>query len=303
MAPELEPITLKLQGDIADSHRIDAFQLADTINGFGQVTGHSLYLLQRLEVAGKKQRVTDLQVLAKPPEAGSVEIIYFIEALRHISPFLFEPFIRHGSELLWRTIGTTFLLNSGRRSEAMQMAEMCFDYMKSRDEREYLKSRDERDYLQRSEERAKDERRTPHLFEMHGQRCQSGCKNAVASVGKTSKTLMLPFNSLNVEFNENDAHNIRLSAEESVGPETHYRCVMDGIIEHNKTIKIQVDGLTDDDKYITAEVKDNLFGQTDNPYITALNTKLPLILKARPVLKDGRIIRLIVFEAILDQEF
>ena len=34
MAPELEPITLKLQGDIADSHRIDAFQLADTINGW-----------------------------------------------------------------------------------------------------------------------------------------------------------------------------------------------------------------------------------------------------------------------------
>lgn len=294
MAPELEPITLKLQGDIADSHRIDAFQLADTINGFGKVTGHSLYLLQRLEVAGKKQRVTDLQVLAKPPEAGSVEIIYFIEALRHISPFLFEPFVRHGSELLWRTISTTFLLNSGRGSEAMQMAEMPYDY---------LKSRDERDYQQRSEERAKDERIIGQLIAQNAQLCQSGCKNAVASVGKTSKTLMLPFNSLNVEFNENDAHNIRLSAEESVGPETPYRCVMDGIIEHNKTIKIQVDELTDDDKYLTAEVKDSLFGQTDNPYITALNTKMPLTLIARPVLKDGRIIRLIVFEAILDQEF
>lgn len=288
MPERLEPITLKLEGRVADRHRIDAFQLADTIQGFGQVIGHSLFFLHRLKVAGKRERVTELQVLAKPPTAGSVELIYFIEALRHLSPVLFEPFVKHGTELLWRTAISTFLFNSGRNEDAMKQSEMTLDYIKSRD-RIYAE--------QRSDEREKDERIIHRLIDANAKRCQSGCKGAVSSLGSTSSALSFPIYDRDIILSEEDASRIRLAAEESVGPETSFICLMDGIIEHNKTIKIQVEGLTEEDRYLTAEVKDSLFGQLDNPYITALNTKKRLVIKARPVLKDGRVVRLIIFEA------
>ena len=291
MSPELEPIVLKLEGSIADTHKIDAFQLAETITGFGQVIGHSLYLLQRLEVAGKRQRVKDLQILAKPPEAGSVELMYVVEAVRDLSPIFIEPFLRHRTELLWRMVGSAFLLNSGRKSEAMQIAEILI---------EYLESRDEKEAAQRSEERAKDERVIHNLIEGNAQRCQGGCKNAVASIGKTSRQLNIPFKSHNIEINEGDASKIRASAEESIGPEGSFRCLMDGIIEHNRTIKIQIENSPEEGNYITANVEDSSFGQTDNPYITALNTKRPIIVNAKPVLKEGEIVRLIISEAEVD---
>ncbi len=245
MTSTLEPITLKLVGNVADQHRIDVFQLADTVTGLGQVTSNSLYLLQNLEVAGKKQRVKNLQILAKPPEAGSFEIIYFIEALRELSPFFIEPFVHHGTELLWRTIGSTFLFNSNRKIEAMQLAEMTLDYMEKRDAR---------DAVNRSEERAKDERIIHHLIESNAQRCQSGCRDTVSSLGKTSQFLNLPFGKNNVELSEKDATTIRLSAEESIGPEGTFQCSMDGIIEHSRIIKVQVDNLAEDDRYLTAVI-------------------------------------------------
>ena len=89
----------------------------------------------------------------------------------------------------------------------------------------------------------------------------------------SANDLLLPFGHDEVLINNHDASNIRVSAEESIGPEKIFKCFMDGIIEHNKTIKIQVEELTEEDKYLTAIVEDATFGQTDNLYIIALNTK------------------------------
>jgi len=258
--------------------------LADTLNGISRLMSNSIYLLDQNTVPSNRQ-TPYIRPLVEAPKAGSIEIIIHPETLAWTLPLIYEPFIRHSSEFLWRTISYIILRNSGQEEQAKVISVPILDY---------LKHRDELDSKRLTEERQINERREKRLQKL-ATVSKTACANTVAPIGQNAQQLILPYNDDQTIVDEEGASIIRIKAEESIGEVTKYKVMVDGVTVHTKKLSLIVEGFPD--KYIKADVIDESIYEANNLYANALGKEIQITVLARPIMKDGEIIRLEVYSA------
>ena len=123
---------------------------------------------------------------------------------------------------------------------------------------------------------------------------------AVYPVGRSASDLALsaPARGLLEKIDEPMADAIRSKAEEVVGDMQKMKINVDGIIHHNKQLKIvhpDIEG-----KFITAIVRDPLFDSIPNPYSEAAASMGSVEVMAKPVYRSGELERIYVMDLARD---
>ena len=284
MPPALEPIKIVFEGDAADRHLISANALADSLNGISRLMRNSVFLLDQNTVPSNRQ-TPYLRPLVEAPKAGSIEIILHPETLAWVLPLVYEPFIGHSAELLWRTISYIILRNSGQKKEAVVVSEPVIDY---------LKYRDEIDSRRLTEEREFSERREVRLLKLANV-SRTATANMVAPIGKTAERLILPYSDNQIVLDVEKANIIRIKAEEGIGELSEYNVMVDGVTVHTAKLSLIVEGFPN--RYINADVRDKSIQEADNLYAAVLGKGIQITITARPIMKDGEVVRLEVYSA------
>lgn len=245
---------------------------------------NSVFLLDKNKVPTSRQK-SYLRPLVEAPKAGSIKILLHPETLAWALPLLYEPFIRDRAELLWRTISYIILRNSGQKEEANVISEPVIDYLKYRDEIDSKRLTEEREFAERREER---------LMKL-ANISRTATANMVTPIGQTAERLILPYSDNQTVLDFEKANIIRRKAEESLGELTEYNVMVDGVTVHTEKLSLIVEGFPD--KYIKADVKDKSIHEDDNFYTAVLGKGIQLLISARPVMKDGEVVRLEVYSA------
>jgi hypothetical protein len=141
------------------------------------------------------------------------------------------------------------------------------------------------------------EQRCFEMSKLLAENNKTACAKCVSNLGVDASNLEIPLKEHTLSLSEDDAKTIRFKAEDEEGEIAEFKCLIDSLTLHNKTVRVQIDDLEEDERYITADVMDDAFDSPDNPYIVALNTKRPLRIVAKPILRDGRIVRLKIIKA------
>ena len=126
----------------------------------------------------------------------------------------------------------------------------------------------------------------------------AACKG-VASVGHSSERIKIQNSDTGdeTEIDLPDADAIRSKGKLEVGEMQEYEITVDGLIIHNKQIKIP--HLTQPGKFMTVHVRDPVFDQyPNNVYTDALINRSRLLVKAKPTItKDGQVKTLYIMNA------
>ena len=298
-------IPIKFEGAAADKHKIDAFELAQTISGFGEVISHSLHLLDELEVAEGKHPDQDAQILISAINSGSFELIY--ELVREIPPMLTDFLDKDGMSILWKLMEYSFRYHKDKgENEIKNDSESRTTEVPRKVIDHFVQSRDK--LSPNKKKKIKDEESIREVVEKHAIKSQPAIKDTIKSIGSTTKTLHFPSEKGGFTINEQEAKWIRLSPKETLEENMEVKetnetliCTMDGIIEHNNTIKIQIKESPDPEKYFTAKVEDEEFGSKDNTYITGLNEKKNITVEAKVTRKGGEITHLVIYSALIEK--
>lgn len=277
-----EPIDVILTGLDSDKHAVRLSTLSETLSGLNRLASSSIYLLENLELPRGGQR-SKYDIMVYAPEANCFKISFIPQVLKELLPLTGEPLNIKGKMKLGLLIGAALLINSNRVDEAEQTIRALTNIIQ-----------EQQRYSDISEQR---------WFEMSkllAENNKTACAKCVSNLGNDASHLEIPLDEHSLSLNENDATIIRQKAEDEEGEIAKFKCTIDSLTLHNKTVRVQIDASEEDERYITADVIDDSFNTPDNPYIVALNTKRPLIILARPILRDGRIVRLKILEAVVE---
>ena len=89
----------------------------------------------------------------------------------------------------------------------------------------------------------------------------------------------------------NLSHRVNLASQDEIGELARYRAVFFGVDTINGTCKVQVN---DDERILRGKITDPALPNPGNVYTHSLDTKEPVMILAKPVLKDGEIVRLFI---------
>lgn len=284
MSPALEPIKIVFEGNDADRHLISAGALADSLHGISRLMSNSVFLLDQNKVPTSRQ-TPYIRPLVEAPKAGSIEILLHPETLAWALPLLYEPFIGNSAELLWRTISYIILRNSGQKEEANVISEPVIDYLKYRDEIDSKRLTEERQFTERREER---------LMKLANV-SRTATANMVTPIGQTAERLIFPYRYNQTVLDVEKATIIRIKAEEGLGELTEYNVMVDGVTVHTEKLSLIVEEFPD--RFIKADVKDKSIHEPDNLYTAVLGKGIQIAISARPIMKDGEVVRLEVYSA------
>ena len=96
-------------------------------------------------------------------------------------------------------------------------------------------------------------------------------------------------------FDEAEADVIRSKEEDVVGDLQEYNCLrVIGLDTETKNFHLSIEGMDGDMKGI---ISDPVLSEPHNPYTTALSNHSGLIIKAKPIYRNGEIVRLHVFDS------
>ena len=277
-----EPIDVVLTGLDSDKHAVRLSTLSETLAGLNRLACSSIYLLENLEVPRGGQRPKyDIMVYA--PEANCFKISFSPEVLKELLPLIGEPLNKHGKKILALMIIASMLYNADRADEAEQKIHALTEIIQE-------------------QQRYRDisEQRWLEMSKLLSENNKTACAKCVSNLVVDASNLEIPLEEHTLSLNEDDAKTIRFKAEDEEGEIAEFKCLIDSLTLHNKTVRVQIDDLEEDERYITADVMDDAFNAPDNLYIVALNTKRPLRILAKPILRDGRIVRLKILNAVVE---
>lgn len=214
------------------------------------------------------------------PEANCFKISFSPEVLKELLPLIGEPLNKHGKKILALMITASMLYNADRADEAEQKIHALTEIIQE-------------------QQRYRDisEQRWLEMSKLLSENNITACAKCVSNLGVDASNLEIPLEEHTLSLNEEDAKTIRFKAEDEEGEIAEFKCLIDSLTLHNKTVRVQIDDLEEDERYITADVMDDAFNAPDNPSIVALNTKRLLRILAKPILRDGRIVRLKILNA------
>lgn len=315
MSNVLEPVTIRLFGNEADSHHIDAEELGLCMQGTAKLYNAALYLYHNGEAPGARSTYKlKMHAGAKPVEKGSVT--YAIWAAMVMGEMAVYP-------QLWgdiadlvvpKIVKAVYAKLVKRENEVIEAYKEINAVLVER-EKALLEDRQlEREHVQAiNKEHAEQTKLRDQTYEktfsrvMDSQDCfvraierisdnnKTAAKNSVAPVGRTSKGLEHKrSDTIMVAVDEATAEALRSKDELEVDDMKSYKGKILGANKIKGSCDMLLDGF---DKPVPCKIADPAIMQVGNIYTRALDQDLIVTVKAKALLKDGQIKTLFISDA------
>ena len=106
-------------------------------------------------------------------------------------------------------------------------------------------------------------------------------------------------NGFNLEIDPAVADVINSTEKDTVGPRTDYECIkITELNLNNGHCILEISGF---ENKLTGQISDPVLGQPNNIYSTALNEHKSIIIDAKPIIRDGEVIKLHISDAYLEK--
>ena len=276
--PQLfSPLPIRFEGRFADNNLVDAKALSESLAGMNRLVNTSMFVLDRMNIPSRRQSAP-IRVMVSPPQTGSYEYLMHVFSADGLLPLVADVIANRGQELMWRMLSTTLLLNSNRSNDVEPHFK---ELMKLTQDLRQDRNTSEERFLQ--------------LISDLAQTNQNASAMSVSNVGFDTNKLLLKHNDDLTEVDIEAAEIIREKGQITVGDLAKFRCYVDGLKRHNRTLVLQLEEMPE--QYVTAEVVDPVFDQTENIYIKAYDEKRVIEVSAKPFYRDDAIIKLVVMDA------
>ena len=288
MKVALPAIRVQYDGMDATHHILELRELSLSLNGLSRLFNSSVYLVSHGEIPPSRFK-PPARFYARKIQDGCfpIEIVPYLEG--NELKFLSEAIAALGTEIIQRLATIAILLPSGRAKEVDPHYRALMELTK--------KIHDDGYAMQEMQlaERAKSEERLIELVKELARNNQSAVVDTVHPVGRTCTSAKLgDIETGGIEVDLPTAQTIRAEGELEVGDIQKYTVEVDGVIAHNRTCKLYVEG--EDDRVIAGDLVDPVADNWPNIYQENIKRK-KLEITAKPTLKDGKIHRLAVFDA------
>lgn len=280
------PVTfdVRFDGLEANGHQIDMRQLGRSLIGLDRAISDVAFLAteQRLPRPYEKR---SLVVLVEAPTAACVEIHALVQAVSGTLPIALQVLDAPGTKYLFQIMSFLLKWRGGKKKEAeahlMEAYKLLSDDRKHERESVFLNEEAWRNY-------------TSQLVD----RLAGPLREVVAPLGIGAETLSIhgPENEPATVIDVPMAEAVRSNVPLEVGDMTKIRVRVDGVIKHNRKLKVEIEGQPG--RYVNAEVRDPAFDTTPNIYTRAVGENSFLEVDAKPTYRDGDLVKLHIMNAV-----
>ncbi|MGD9470749.1 MAG: hypothetical protein AB7G24_01470 [Novosphingobium sp.] len=280
VATETASVALSYDGLQASEHRIDMRRFGYAIVGLDHVVTHGVIALTERRIARPRERL-EFDVVVGEPREGSVEILGALMAAYQGTqgnlPFLIQIINDAFPDVLWHWLSWVFKSLGGREKEADPHFVKLMEFSAKIHSDEKIDRERERQFLLQVLDRL-----APHA-------------SAVAvPVGESSNVMRLrvPGTGQETEIGVPEAAAIRSKEPLEVGDPRIMRIRIDGLTKHTNRGSVELPD--EPGRYFPAEIRDPLFEQTPNPYISAMNSSEEIHVNAVPSYRAGELFRIYI---------
>ena len=273
---------VRYDGLDATNHRLDMRRFGEAMVGIDRVVSFGLVAFANNRLPKKRERFP-LQLRAQPPVEGSFNVPAILEPTLALGlPLVHELFNTALRDIVWRWLSLVLNMTGGREKDAephfMRLSDILQEMHKA--------------------QAVSEERNRQFLLEVLRISIPA-TKGIVAPVGASAETLEIKSSADATESTLVDtpmADVIRSSEKLEVGDMEPFTVRVDGLIHHRQQLKIEHPDIPG--TYISADVRDPAFLESDNVYLRAMNVRGLLNVLAKPTRKqDGSLHRLYIMDA------
>ena len=265
-------LTIRFDGNDADSHEIDLFSLGESLKGMARIAAvvGNFALHQKYS---KNFNTHELKVVAKEPVANCFSLTIFWSWMQ-------QQQILSGSFgiLVGILIQYVFAKNASNIEE-MKLLKDSLDKTIH-----LLGNKDESVVL-----------RLLALVEKMADDLRPAVKQSVYPIGQTCTTMTLKDNMMSKTIDEKEKNRINKSNDNELTELKDFTILATELDLEKGTCKIHIDGDTAE-KRISASISDPAFLSLNNAYSMAFASGEKLNVKAKALIKDGEIEKLFIFD-------
>lgn len=288
MSSVLTPFQIKFDGLDAKHHIIDLQELSVSLSGISKILNSSAYFIFTGDVP-KNRFKQDIRFFAKATKPGSYPIDIF--ALFRDSGalnFMTDAIASIGSEYIQRLFSIAVLTPSGRTKEMdphfEALLKLTHKIQNDAQASQHLLIAD----------RAKSEEKYIGLIKELAETRHRAVLDSIRAVGSTSSEMTVgSIETGGVQIDLPTAQSIRSKENLIVGELGSFKAMIDGAIQHNRTVKLYLDG--HGDEVFTGDIVDPSVTKWPNAYSRSIGIG-PVEIIAKPTFKDGHIYRLAVMD-------
>ena len=304
----ISPYTIEYKGKLSDQHIIYSEDLALSILGASKVSTSIIHYIFTGKVPRanyKKQYVC----VTNPPKSGSYEWLQWIIPIAPAilaDPPAFRWAVEFLFQITWDFLVNTLTRDSTKSIETMGKVFAEINQQNNETRLEVLKifaqsaeksNENLTDIVSRQAEII--EKLENHFIETMPDMAKVNKTNAVNFVQPVGNSCTLInnhfYNGFDVNVDPAKAEAIRSKNPDTVGDQTQYECIrITELNLNNGHCFLELSGF--DDK-VTGEISDPDLNWPSNIYSTAFDKHMPFILTAKPILRDGEVIKIHISNA------
>lgn len=268
-------LTIRYQGASADQHQVDLRDLGRSLVGIERLLAYGLFSMDTGRLPHKREALP-FNIHATQAHEGCFEIGVVLTAGAAFAPGIHEMYITGASKVLWTYLSGVFRMTSGDEQASKELVSQALDNLDKSDERRHLEMMELI--------------RTPTI--------QNHAGAAVAPIGISCDTMIVVSQGQETEIDFAMAEAIRSKGKRRTGARRTMTVVVDGIIHHNRQLRVYLGELEGREGPLVAYVRDSAIKQVPNVYARAAARRLPIVVTARPNFsQDGSVHSLVIFKA------
>ena len=271
-----EHLIIRYVGADADNHNMNMYQLGQSLIGIDRLIKVGLFSLEKGR-APKRNEKLPFAIKVSEPKVGSYEFVVQLYPAIQFLPLISDFYTtRKGLQLTWHWLSGVLLKLGGRDKESENNLTNVIDIAT-----EVIHG--DQTIL------------NVNNLNIETVNLTSAGNKAVKPLGNSCEKMVLSNNGEDTEIDFPTAVAIRSKGKLKVGDMTNYKIQVDGFAYHSKQLKVFLP--EEPSRYINGQVRDPEFDQVPNIYTEAAVNRGWLKVKAKPLLKDGRIQTLHIMNA------
>lgn len=293
---------VRFDGLDARRHQMDMRELGKALIGLDRSISDAVFLATEDRLPKPRERRM-LVVRVEAPQAACVELHGVVEATAGVLPLAWEILKNPGTQFIFEMLSYLLKRRGGKPREAEAHAMEAYRLLAAdrADERATIASLVDQTLRDRDRERefigTMQDRFLQHA-EILAENLAEPLKQVVSPIGRTSETLSIPspMGLAPTVIDVPMAEAVRSKEPLEVGDMTRMRVRVDGLIKHNRQLKVELEG--DPGRYLNAEVRDPAFDETPNVYTQAVSDESFIEVDAKPTYRNGELVKLHIMNAV-----
>lgn len=304
----IAPYTIKYTGRLADEHIIVSDDLGHSILGASKMSTAIIHFILYGKIPRRNYK-KQYQCVTKPPKEGSYEWAQYIipvvpalvgnpEGFKLGVGFLFQTTWEYLVDKLTNDSSTDFEImaktfsevsdqNNKAHIEALKIFTQSMDKANQNMTDVALRQSDLTHELAKHFSQS-----IPELAALH----KNNAINLVQPIGNSCTVINNNFyNGFEVSIDAPKAEIIRSTEPDIIGAETVYECIrLTELNLNNGHCELEISGM---EKNIVGQISDPVLSVPGNIYSKALDEHIPIAITAKPIIRDGEIIKIHISNA------